>query len=170
MEFLLAGIDARQWPAVDWISADCSEWEVDEHYNNILIQKFKLEENILQLLGIDSREKLRDVIDFVRMEKKFNLAILGVLKSIVDYDYKGLKFEPYEINISSIESDLIFRGYDVCDLDGFFTILNGDAVVGKENENKLVTSINSSLEIAHDANIYSKSHEPFSIVKVLTAF
>lgn len=160
--FVCIGYDIRVWPPEGYVTTDGTEWE----RNDALFEKITHSityENNFQLIKIDKKEKLNEVVSTViHME---NVALVSFeIPSIVFYASQKKMGKSSE-NIAPDDTWALL-GYDVADIDGFFSILHMEAMPNKRRHLFGEDELAESLIVAQAANLLVPSHSPFVTIRI----
>lgn len=164
MRFSCIGYDIRVWPAVSSISADATAWPQNEFVYNDVIKKLDLRENFFQLIQINSKKELTELVKFTNQCNGVKLVAFEIPSEILSaiQKSKNLKIDTCSGNIDKWD----FLGIDVCDLNGFFSIFHMDILNEKFSTIFLSSEIEKALELVQSANVLVPSHSPFILVKI----
>lgn len=162
MKFTCVGFDIREWPWNEAFFAGENGWPRNEEVYVQLVNNFELKENRYQFLDIHDQKKLFNISYDIKQRENCNLIAVELASDVVKllddkYDFKTTS-NTVEIN------DFICRGYDVCDVNGFFTIFHSEEF----DRNELIpeSQISLALETVQLANIFDRNHCPYIVAKV----
>lgn len=165
-DFLSLGFDLRV-PLVEGveISADATVWpQAESAYGRVLQSGFK--ENAFGLIDVEGHERLlhlRQVI--AACEEAAELVELSAFEVAVRHCPLGFGFERRG-DVGLVDEEFKVEAYDVCDLDGFFSVLGmGIGSLGMTRpfgRNELL----SAAALSQGASFAVPSHAPFVIVRI----
>lgn len=167
MDFSCVGFDVRQWPWSGHLNADETGWERNEQRYSELVEIFGLWQNVYQLLEINSTQ-IAEIRTLVNTWTDCNLLAVEYPANIVRFEDSRLGFET---NVKSSDlSGFVFRGLDVCDFRGLFSVLHHPEVCLLRGSTNLFNSCEllSALELVQYANVFDKYHAPFAVAKLWT--
>lgn len=162
--YIYIGYDIRVNPKNSCISADANVWLQDEDtYEEAIIRGIR--ENYFQLLNPLNKTQLNELCHLVKNITENSVLILFAIEENV---YNSLKKIFPLIENAFVEGiSLSSIGFDVCDIDGFFSIFH----MGKLNLTRKNLLGESELERADNiikiANKTVTEHAPFYLVKLL---
>jgi hypothetical protein len=160
--FVTAGLDIREWPATNFVSADATAWAQDEDLYGRAQSEFRFSENPLQLLHADLNADVN--------------ALIGVLSSpgspgalvALELTELALRAYPQTIPPISLPDHLHWEllGFDICDINGFFSFLHMGVFQTKAlplfHEDQLL----DAFALSEVANIVVPAHRPFVVVRL----
>jgi hypothetical protein len=168
MDFRCIGFDVRNWPSKQEIYADDTGCERNENVYNSLIKQFNLKENEYQLLEIYSQKLLDEVIEYINQNEYSNLVAIKFPRGVVEFNdwQRGYTTAQNKLDLFRFAS----RGLDVCDFNGFFTILVHPRIIEMIGYNGLIKrcGLMLALEVAQLANLLERPHSPFVVAEVLS--
>jgi len=164
MDFTCVGFDVRKWPWSGEFNIDETGWEQSERDYSNLMEKFDLKENEYQLLEIQEKEQLLKISEYIEKKESCNLVAVELSTEIV-----RIQDTRYGYNTASTKVDLVnftCRGFDVCDFEGFFSILHNPRL--ERNSSALFSEamLIQALELAQIANVLDLNHAPFVVAKI----
>lgn len=160
-KFVTAGLDIRVWPSPGNFSADVMEWPQDEALYEQAQSDIGLRENELQLLHPSTEIEAVRLIELVRGSSNATLVALQLTEiALAAYPQHTHPYVPQKKRWDVL-------GYDVCDINGFFSFLNM-GVYSKEalplfKEEELLRAF----AMSELANIRVAAHRPFVVVRLM---
>lgn len=164
MRFTCIGFDVRACPWNGTFNVDETGWEENEQGYTSLVDEFGIQENEYQLLDIREQELLSRVSEYIGQKNDCNLIAVEFPCDVVK-----IQDERYGYNTASVSlelSDFIFRGFDVCDFNGLFSILHHPRLIMAGPELIPESSLVKALEVVQVANVLDPGHSPFVVAKV----
>ncbi|MEX1033891.1 MAG: hypothetical protein WDZ30_11070 [Cellvibrionaceae bacterium] len=162
ISFSCVGFDVRQWPCTSLITADATCWPQNENSYEKLLGDKDLFENRYQLIQPKTDDAKNRLYTFAKDSDDINLIAI-LLPEIVVEVAGGPESEMIEYNFTAWTN----YGIDVCDLNGFFSILHTEVVSLKSEKLFPESKLLEALELVQLANILVPSHAPFVTAKVL---
>ena len=166
MNFINVGFDFRVWPWAGYFSAGESEWEQASSVYNEIKSQFSLEENEYQLLAINGNVALHEIIEISSKIENCNLVSISLPSEIVNLMDRRHGFST-GLTIVDL-SKFLCRGYDVCDYNGFFSIIGHPNLdpnyLSMASEDELI----KALSLVQIANAFDPQHAPYVAVKIHT--
>lgn len=167
MEFTCIGFDIRVLPCEEYFSADWSEWERSDAWYQRFLSDWKLTENFYGLLDIQTPTELSRISTFVLDNlPSCDLVAISLPSDIVRFYESKFGYLP-----SSFVPDLsnfACLGLDICDLQGFWSILNHPLVAPCREVIGLIPEFKMelALEAVQLANVVERSHQPCAVTKL----
>ena len=164
LEFICIGYDIREWPCNGYYTVDSTEWEVSEE----LFEKAKTEvgtySNHFQLLEILTNDDLDRLVKFVAAVPSATLVSVEAPLLVVN---ALRKYKEWGINENmACGDDWTKLGYDVCDANGFFSILHMEQFQNQERSMFKEDRLSEALILAQAANYIVPTHAPFIVVNL----
>lgn len=162
MRFTYIGFDVREWPWDEAFYAGENGWPRNEEVYIDLRKNFNLTENRYQPLDVHDQENLFKISEVIRLREDCNLIAVEF-----SHDVVRLLETKYELTAATKTIDLsnfICSGYDVCDVNGFFTVFRSKEF----SRNELIpeSQLFEALETVQLANVFDRNHFPFVIAKI----
>ena len=161
LKFISLGLDIRVRPQMINTSADTTVWDQNESMYEFAQRSLGFHENEFQLLQSESINSVRQLASLVDQHSDAVIISLDIIESSAksfSKDYCSLRF-PKEFKWKSL-------GFDVCDINGFFSYLN----MGIESECGLPVlngdQLLEAFRLSESANLNVKSHRPFVVVQI----
>lgn len=166
--FQCLGFDVKVWPWLGSYNVDNSGWERSEADYEVVCSKFKLKENEYGLLEIESNERFHEIQQFVARLQNSNLIAIEIDHRIIEIHDNRYGFDT-SMKVLDL-SDLLRRGFDICDVNGLFSVLYHPAVILERGAAHLFdcSEYVEALELAQLANFLDKGHSPFAVARVST--
>ena len=164
VNFVCIGFDIREWPVTNHFTADATEWGVDGKVFDEVKSKLSTYENIYQLLEVKTREKYYLLKDLVESNNNIALLSFEISSLFLDAHRKRAMANIFENYIE--DHDWVDLGYDVTDMNGFFSILHMGIQSIKRLELFTEDSMLDAFDLAHAANLLVPSHAPFVVVRI----
>ncbi|WP_062269131.1 hypothetical protein [Endozoicomonas arenosclerae] len=164
MQFVCVGFDVRVWPWNGPFNVDDTGWEQsDRIYENLKLD-LNLDENEYQLLKVDSETLLHRVSDYINKSSECDLVAIELPVEIVKlYDAQhGYMSSQTKLDLAQFKS----LGFDVCDFNGFFSILHNSYFSERSGKLFSNSSLLSALECSQVANVIDPQHSPFVVARV----
>lgn len=164
IKYYCVGFDIREWPLKYEATCDATVWSQDLEVYDGAIKELGLAENSLQLINLDSNEDLLRLSRYVSKRKGSILVKVELPENVVEaYNEIGPGVLPVFFDR---EMDWNFIGVDVCDLNGFFSILHMG--MSKIKRKKLFSDLEvfEAMSLAVSANILVPAHSPFTIARL----
>ncbi len=164
VKFVCIGYDIRSWPPENHITTDATEWERVDAVFDYAIKITNSYKNVMQLIEADTDYKLDALVHIVNSREDCVLVALEIPELVFDaYRMKG--------NINPLGShDWLTIGYDVSDIDGFFSIVHmGQPMIRKRGlfrEDELM----DAFVVSQAANLLVPSHSPFVVFRLRILF
>lgn len=168
IRFTCIGFDVKQWPPRDLVGIDETSWESNSIVYSEIVESFNVSENEYQLLDIQDARTFELVGDYIKSCLDGNLVAVELPTSIVELNNSRYG---YTTGLRSVDlSSLYFLGFDVCDMNGLFSILHHSSVVNMRSRKGLIhrDELQKALEVVQIANILDKGHSPFVVAKLLS--
>jgi len=168
LKFKCIGFDTRIWPWGGAFNTDETGWEINENRNEEIKSKFDVIENAFQLINIENSKKFKMIREYVLKNSDCNLVSISVMQDIVDLFYEKIKSSPPN-NYLNID-DWKFRGYDICDINGLFSVLHHPKIIKSRDGNQLFgeNEVVDALQMVQFANLLEPQHMPFVVAKIHT--
>lgn len=164
--FVFVGFNVRQWPWAGPYNVDDTGWDLNEDVNGDLSLKFDIKENEYQLLMPKNNSEMEKVSRYISTFPKANIAAISIPEFIAK---KNDTRTGYKTSLNRINLDeYIFRGFDVCDMDGFFSGLHYPEMRRHDSTLFLPDDYCAALEYAIYMNFIDRDHSPYSVAKIHT--
>lgn len=168
MKFTCIGFDIKQWPPQDLIGIDETSWESNDSVYSEVSERFNIQENEYQLLNIQDEHTLGLIIRYIESSYDSNLVAIELPSEMVELnnDRHGYTTGQHGIDLAP----LFFLGFDVCDINGLFSILHHPEIIKMRNQENLIhkDGLQKALEIVRIANAIDKNHSPFAVAKLFS--
>ena len=160
------GFDIRQWPRDSALSVEEAYWEQNSEVYAEVMQKFSLKENEYQLLSVPTQEQLLQVKNHLKKSQDCRLICIELFVQVVKAYDKRFGFNTSEIKLSL--DDFKPLGFDVCDINGLFTLLYDERISVNLNGVGLISTshVNEALQLAQVANIIVPEHAPAVVARL----
>lgn len=161
MNFVCAGLDIRKLPVADLPSADATVWEQEEGSYERAQADYGFYENSLQLLQTDEIDKVKNLAEAFR--PNCNAALLAL-----DISELALESYPHPAKPLHLPTNLKWKtlGFDICDMNGFFSFLAMDVYGSKPLSLFPEDQLMDAFTVSEVANIRVAQHRPFLVVRV----
>lgn len=167
INFTCVGYHIRTPSIVDFPTADCTEWEDADELIEDAYARYGLLENELQLISPRDEKEYQLLIDIVSSKKNCSLIAIALLESTIDaLQKKGL----YKHRDLYMDESSISMGVDVCDFNGFFSLLH---MTNEFSENRRLfykSEIQDALELALKGAILIPEHSPFVLAEIFLCY
>lgn len=148
------GFDIKEQSNEGIYSIDNNLWNQHEEVYNLILNSSLADENKYQLLSPTNQGAFECIKSIV---KENGAVLISVEISVFFAEQLG-------IDKSNILCSTKLIGYDVCDLNGFYSIFDMK-VFDLENQKKTMTELHYYL-LAQAANIKVPSHRPFVVLQL----
>jgi hypothetical protein len=166
IDFTCVGYDIRKWPQNGYLTADATEWEVIDNLFDRAKNEVGTHENDFQLLDIRTNEDCDHLMDIISAVSGAALVCIELPSLVVDALQKD---KGWDIKRNVSNNNWTRLGYDVCDVNGFFSILH----MGKLSDNGIELFPNDQIMeaafLAQAANILVPDHAPFVVTSIRIA-
>lgn len=161
LKFAPAGLDIRKHPPGMFPSADATAWDQDEYLYDRAQTEFGLHENFMQLLHSDREGDINKLASTFTLSSVSKLVMLELIEStLATYSpsYPTLPL-PSELTWETL-------GFDVCDINGFFSFLHMNVDECEPMSIFREDQLLDALALSEVANIQVPAHRPFVVVKL----
>lgn len=162
-DFVCVGFDIRTWPNEGSLTADATEWPRHSVYDKAK-SDLGYVENIFQLIHVNSQEELENLHALVKGSEQATLISIELSRAVVDVYVKRYGFSSIDFKYFTTSWEVL--GFDVCDANGFFSILHMEVIENISTELVPLDSLISALTLAQAANVWVPSHSPFVVTKL----
>ena len=159
--FVAAGLDIRRDLSDSVPSVDATAWHQDEALYERAKIEFGLQENFLQLLHASKEEDIRALAGLFTPGTGRTLLTLELLEATLEAyspSHPALPL-PAELTWETL-------GFDVCDINGFFSFLAMDVRGSDRKQLFREDQLLDAFALSEVANIRVPAHRPFVIVKL----
>ncbi|MEW6181536.1 MAG: hypothetical protein AB1522_16760 [Chloroflexota bacterium] len=163
VKFVCVGLDIRTLPAARGVSADATVWEQDEYLYGYAQCELGVAENAFQLLHPCGEMVVSDLVSLVASKNDAALVSLWLPKVVFE-SCQLAKWFSTPIDLSGYVLDTI--GFDVCDIDGFFSYLDMISGLGSTVRIFDETELMDAFAVAQAANFVVTKHSPFVVVEL----
>jgi hypothetical protein len=165
-EFIFIGFNIRVWPSVGDFNVDDTGWDINYEIMDVVEKKYCVQKNEYQLLMPENSLTMQDVSNFVLGIESANVAAVKIPTQVVRFldRQRGYKTSENNINLSGY----IPRGFDICDIDGLFSVLHNPDLGRSKSSLFPVDGYLPALEFANFANIADRSHAPYILAEIST--
>lgn len=161
IEFTYVGLDIRVASVDHSLSADATVWEQEEQLYERAQSELNIEENSFQLLHPQNSAQMSRLVELVESAPHAVLVSLELPRKVFDVCQQAAGFAS-SINLKDHEWHLV--GFDVCDINGFFSFLDMEASATNPlilfDEEHLI----DAFVMAQAANFVIQEHSPFVVV------
>lgn len=159
--FIAAGLDIRKWPPTEFPSADVTAWAQDEDLYERAQSELGLHENPLQLLHADTKYDIDRLIDLIGATHQSTLVSLEITEL-------ALSAYPETVRKIITPNNLQWEtlGFDVCDINGFFSFLNMSVYKEKALPLFKEDELLNAYALSEFANVRIPEHRPFIVVRL----
>ncbi|MET0028731.1 MAG: hypothetical protein ABW101_13975 [Candidatus Thiodiazotropha sp.] len=164
IEFTCIGYDIREWPCKGYISADATEWELYEEFIDNAKTEVGTYSNHFQLLEICSNDEFDRLVKYVTSKSDVSLVSVEAPTLVVNALREQKEWCINENYPCGKDWDEL--GCDVCDIDGFFSILHMGVPQIKKRSMYKEDELLDAFVLAQAANILVPSHAPFIVLKL----
>lgn len=166
IEFVCIGLDIRTVSATRGISADATVWEQEENLYERAQGELGINENAFQLLHPNGNKEMSGLVDLVTTEIGATLISLW-LPRVVFESCPQAKGYFFPINLSGYMWNSL--GFDVCDINGFFSYLDMSSTVDSPIKVFEQGELMDAFAMAQAANFIIREHSPFVVVELKSA-
>lgn len=166
IEFVCIGFDIRSWPTITKISADATVWPQVEYLYEQAQLKLGLKENRFQLLQIETSDDLEMLLNTTKQVAGAVMVAIEIPLVVFNaFEQKGGYGIPIRLDLHEWDE----LGLDICDLNGFFSVLHME--VFKERKLDLFSEADmvDALLLSQAASVLVPEHTPFAIVNLKKA-
>lgn len=156
-QYICIGYDIRYEKSFNF-SADLNVWDRDEDYYESTLEKYSIKENCSQLMNVAKKD-----LGSLSMELEKNNHCLISIEMGLDF-YNQYEEEYVLSKYDLLGVNKIFLGYDICDLNGFFSFFD----ISKSDFIKY--EISRSRQLCMEADILYPEHSPFILLKLSKVF
>lgn len=166
IEFISIGFDVKVWPWNGPMTPDETGWEQNDAVRTKLEKEFAVVENEYQVLTIDDCGEFLTIVEIIRKRSDANILVVRFPKSKVKAhdEYYGYTTSETELPLF----DFAFRGYDVCDFDGLFSVLFHPELMVEKNAHGLIANLDQAIELIDIADRINIKHKPHVVAEILT--
>lgn len=163
IEFVCIGLDIRVSNPDQPFSADATVWEQEEWLYERAQNELNIRENSLQLLHPQDSSEISRLIELVQSSPNAVLIAFELPRKIYEVCPQAAGLVS-PIHLNSRGWDLL--GYDVCDINGFFSFLD---MSGSGNKRPLLFDEEHLIDafvLAQAANFAIREHSPFVVIRL----
>lgn len=162
-DFVCVGFDIRDRSSGGPFTADATEWPRHGIYDEAK-RNLHLSDNIFQLMHVGSHQELEDLFALVKATKDASLIALELPRAVVDIYIERYGFTPPDFQYFTEAWEVL--GFDVCDANGFFSILHMEVLENNSSKLFSIDSLMDALTLAQTANFLVPPHSPFVVTKL----
>ncbi|WP_165673128.1 hypothetical protein [Metapseudomonas otitidis] len=168
MKFTCIGFDIKEWPPKNLIGTDETSWDSNDSAYQKISEQFNIMENEYQLLDIKDDHILDLVGKYIKNSNDSNLVAIELPSDIVEHNNRKHGYKTGQHNFDL--SPFFLLGFDVCDINGLFSILHHPEIIDLRNQEGIIdkNNLEKALEIVQFANVIDKKHSPFAVVKLFS--
>lgn len=165
MDFSCVGFDVREWPWSGPFNADQTDWERNERRYSELVGALGFWQNEYQVLEVNSA-RIAEIATLVHSWPDCNLLAVEYPADIVRLRDSRLGFHTADANCDL--AGFVCRGLDVCDFNGFFSVLHHPEIQLKRGSTNPFkpSELLPALELVQYANVLDPSHAPFAVARL----
>lgn len=164
IKFTSIGYDIRMNSADALATVDATSWVQNKGLYSNAKDRLGIEENYFQLLQPKDQSEFKSLKDLVLSDGDATLISIEIPVDLVAI------YEKKEAIVANAyfdsDSEWVESGYDVCDINGFFSVLHMNVL---ENSQKKLFQSDTLLDaylLSNKANILVPDHAPFIVVKL----
>ncbi len=165
-DFIFIGFNIRIWPWDGEFNVDDTGWDLNNDIAEAVNRRFDVKQNEFQLLMPEDSSTMKEISNFILGVESANVAAIKIPTRIARLLDRKLGYKTSENHIEL--HNYFMRGFDVCDIDGLFSVLHNDELGRLESALFRRDEYLSALEFANFANFFDRGHAPYTLAEVHT--